>query len=367
MADEEPPRKRRVRYRGTHPRAFHEKYKELNPDQYQADTRKVIERGQTPAGTHRPIMVGEILKALDPKPGDVGVDATLGFGGHSERLLRRILPGGHLHGLDVDPLEMPRTEERLRGLGYTAEQFTAHRMNFAGIGSVRAMADRGFDFIMADLGVSSMQIDNPARGFTFKAQGPLDLRLNPSHGRPASSLIKSCSEDDLAMMLIENSDEPFAEEIARAIRSRRDSMETTLQLADAVRAALKHKDKEEVGVSLQRTFQAFRIAVNDEFGSLDRLLAMLPRCLAPGGRVAILSFHSGEDRRVKKSFQAYTRAGIFANAVRDPIRPSAEERRANPRSAPAKLRWATMGDRAARDDGDDAHDGDTAESGEGEA
>jgi 16S rRNA (cytosine1402-N4)-methyltransferase len=344
MAEGEIPHKRRVRYRGTHPRGFGEKYKELNASQYEADTQKVIERGQTPAGTHRPICVKEILAILKPGPGDLGLDATLGFGGHTREILPLIAPGGRLFATDVDPLELPRTEQRLRALGHGEDVLTVRRMNFAGIDKVHAEAGRGFDFVLADLGVSSMQIDNPARGFTFKADGPLDLRLNPGHGQSAAALLKTCTQGELALLLYANADEPHAEDIANLVVSRRGRIATTLDLADAVRSALKGLPKdvreEETTGSLKRTFQALRIAVNDEFGALDRLLASLPGCLAPGGRAAILSFHSGEDRRVKKSFQAFAREGVYADIAPEPIRPSPEERRSNPRSASAKLRWA---------------------------
>jgi 16S rRNA (cytosine1402-N4)-methyltransferase len=345
-ASEGSPRKRRVRYRGTHPRSFREKYKEHDPARYAADTAKVMERGQTPAGTHRPIAVKEILKVLDPRPGQIGLDATLGYGGHARELLARIRPGGVLHATDVDPIELPRTERRLRDLGYGPEGLIIHRMNFAGIATVRAEAGRGFDFVLADLGVSSMQIDNPERGFTYKAEGPLDLRLDPERGRSAADLLGTLSRDELVLLLYGNSDEPHAEDIAAAVSERKGRIATTLDLAEAVRSALQGLPKatreEEIKDSLARTFQALRIAVNDEFGVLDRFLAALPACLAPGGTCAILSFHSGEDRRVKKSFQALARAGVYAEVAPDPVRPSAEERRSNPRSAGAKLRWARM-------------------------
>ena len=344
MSDEALPHKRRVRYRGTHPRGFGEKYKELNSSQYETDAQKVIERGQTPAGTHRPICVQPILDLLAPKPGDIGLDATLGFGGHAKEILPRIAPGGKLFGIDVDPLELPRTEQRLRAMGYSENELIVHRMNFAGMGQLLIESGRGFDFILADLGVSSMQIDNPARGFTFKADGPLDLRLNPSHGQSAAALLQTCSQGDLAMLLYANADEPNAEDIANAILSRRGKIATTLDLAEVVRFALKGLPKDvreiETKKSLKRTFQALRIAVNDEFGALERMLALLPECLGPGGRVAILTFHSGEDRRVKKSFQALAREGVYTSIAPEPIRPSPEERRSNPRSSSAKLRWA---------------------------
>lgn len=338
------PRKRRIRYRGTHPRRFEEKYKELDPERYAEDLKKVMDRGQTPAGTHRPIAVQPILKALAPKPGEIGVDATLGYGGHARELLQRIVPGGRLYGLDVDPLELPRTERRLRDMGYGEDVLTVRRINFSGLAQVREEAGRGFDFVLADLGVSSMQIDNPARGFTFKAEGPLDLRLDPQQGRSAAELLLDIPENELVLTLYDHADEPHAEDIAAALCARRGSIETTLDLAEAVREALQGlpgtERDETIKSSLQRTFQALRIAVNDEFGVLDRLLAQLPSCLAPGGRAAILTFHSGEDRRVKKSFKAFLQEGMYSGIAPDPIRPSPEERRSNPRSACAKLRWA---------------------------
>jgi 16S rRNA (cytosine1402-N4)-methyltransferase len=337
MPEELPRPKRRVRYQGTHPRRFQEKYKELDPERHAGELEKVRERGATPAGTHRPICVREILEALDPRPGDVGLDATLGYGGHAQEILPRLAPGGRLFGIDVDPLELPRTEARLRALGFGEEVLVARRMNFAGLPGLLPEAGGALDFILADLGVSSMQIDNPARGFTYKADGPLDLRLNPNRGRPASALLRALSREALAELLAELSDEPHAEAIAQALHGQ--PVDTTRQLAALVRQAVAGLEDDPRG-SLQRTFQALRIAVNDELGVLDQFLAALPAALKPGGRVAILTFHSGEDRRVKKSFQAGLRDGLYQRIAPDPIRPSAEERHANPRSSSAKLRWA---------------------------
>ncbi|HEY3269655.1 MAG TPA: 16S rRNA (cytosine(1402)-N(4))-methyltransferase RsmH [Geothrix sp.] len=330
---------RRPRYKGTHPRRFDEKYKELAPERYAEEQAKVAARGHTPAGTHRSIMVGEILAALDPKPGEVALDATLGYGGHTRELLPRLLPGGRLVGVDVDPLELPRTEARLRELGFGEEVFTVRRMNFAGLPRLQAETGR-FDLVLADLGVSSMQIDNPARGFTWKAEGPLDLRLNPQRGRSAAQLLATLDAQALAELLVENADEPHAEAIARAVVGQQ--IRTTRDLANRVRAAVQTDgcDDDETRKALQRTFQALRIAVNDEFTVLDQFLSLLPGSLNPGGRVAILTFHSGEDRRVKKAFQQGLREGIYADVAPEPIRASPEERHANPRSTSAKLRWA---------------------------
>jgi 16S rRNA (cytosine1402-N4)-methyltransferase len=339
-----PERKRRVRYRGTHPRRFEEKYKELAPERYASEVQKVMQRGQTPAGMHRPICVEEILSVLKLRPGMIGLDATLGYGGHASRILKQITPGGRLFGIDVDPLELPRTEERLRAQGFGEDVLTITRMNFAGILQLTATAGTLFDFVLADLGVSSMQIDNPTRGFTFKHDGNLDLRLNPSKGRSAHELLQTISEEDLHDLLIENSDEPYAERIAIAICRNRNRTQTTLQLADLIRQALQRLPgatrQEETKKSLQRVFQALRIAVNDEFTVLDQLLEHLPAAIKAGGRAAILTFHSGEDRRVKKSFLAGFRAGTYNRIAKEPIRPTPQECHDNPRAACAKLRWA---------------------------
>jgi len=341
MCPDDPPRPRRPRYKGTHPRRFAEKYKELSPEQHSAELEKVMARGHTPAGTHRSIMVDEILAVLDPQPGEVALDATLGYGGHTRELLPRLLPGGRLFGVDVDPLELPRTEARLRALGFGEDVLTLRRMNFAGLPRLKGESG-GFDVVLADLGVSSMQIDNPARGFTWKANGPLDLRLNPQRGRSAAELLASLDEPALAELLLENSDEPHAAAIASAVHGQ--NVRTTRDLADRVRAALRANelDDDEIKKALQRTFQALRIAVNDELTVLDQFLALLPGVLKPGGRVAILTFHSGEDRRVKKAFQQGLREGLYAEVAAEPQRASAEERRANPRSTSAKLRWARL-------------------------
>ena len=343
MTDDTPQSRRRPRYKGTHPRRFEDKYKELNPESHAEELRKVMDRGQTPAGTHRPIMVEEILAILAPQPGEVGLDATLGFGGHAQEVLPRLVPGGRLFGVDVDPLELPRTEARLRALGFGEDLLQVRRMNFAGLPRLLPETGGGLDFILADLGVSSMQIDNPARGFTYKADGPLDLRLNPGRGRPASALLQALSREALAALLVEHADEPHAEAIAAALHGQ--AVTTTTQLARQVRLALQdtfapEDAPAELRKSLQRTFQALRIEVNDELKVLDQFLSYLPGALKAGGRVAILTFHSGEDRRVKKAFQQGLREGAYASIAPDPLRPSSGERHDNPRSASAKLRWA---------------------------
>jgi 16S rRNA (cytosine(1402)-N(4))-methyltransferase len=337
------PHVRRPRYPGRNPRRFQDKYKELNPGRYAAEVQKVVASGRTPAGMHRPIMVDEVLRALVPTPGNIAVDCTLGGGGHAQAILQRILPGGRLIGLDVDPIELPRTEARLRAAGFGADVFVTHRRNFAGLPQVLAAEGvPAADVILADLGVSSMQLDNPDRGFTYKGAGPLDMRMNPSHGEPASKLLGHLSEEKVCALLEENADEPHATIIAGVLKGR--PLETTGELERVVRngliAAMPRVTEEDVAMSIRRTFQALRIAVNDEFGVLDALLRSLPLYLAPGGRVAFLTFHSGEDRRVKKSFQAGMREGVYAAENDEVERATAEERYANPRASSAKLRWA---------------------------
>lgn len=298
---------------------------------------------------HRSICVREILDVLQLQPGQQGLDATFGYGGHSRKILEQITPGGRLLALDVDPIELPKSEARLRALGYGEDALQVRRMNFAGIQKACVEWGTPFQFVLADLGVSSMQIDNPERGFSFKMDGPLDLRLNPGRGLPAAEFLRGMRVGKLTEMLVENADEPHAEAIAQAMAAAYAGPEalglpTTRALRECVARALAFlpasTQAKEVKKSCQRTFQAVRIALNEEYSVLDRFLEHLPACLAPGGRVAILTFHSGEDRRVKKSFQALFRGGIYSEVAPDPIRPSPEEQRANPRSSCAKLRWA---------------------------
>jgi 16S rRNA (cytosine1402-N4)-methyltransferase len=345
-ADAPSGRMRRPRYEGKHPRQFHEKYKELAPERYPDTVQKVVEAGKTPAGSHRPIMVAEVLECLRPQPGETAVDCTLGGGGHARAMLERLQPGGRLIGLDIDPLELPRTEASLRAAGFGPETFVAHPGNFAGLpGVLAAEGLPAADVILADLGVSSMQLDNPARGFTYKHPGPLDMRMNPTRGEPASQLLTRISESQLADLLSENADEPHAELIASLLKQQ--PVPTTHAFDRVVRlglaAARPDLDKAEVKMSVRRCLQALRIAVNDEFSALDGLLHALPRCLAPGGRVAILTFHSGEDRRVKKAFQAGHRSGVYAAIADRVVRSGMEETRANRRASSAKLRWAVRG------------------------
>jgi 16S rRNA (cytosine1402-N4)-methyltransferase len=333
------PHRRRPRYSGKYPRRFEEKYKEQDPARFSETIKKVLDSGKTPAGTHRAIMVEEVLTVLAPRPGERVVDCTLGYGGHARALLEGLVPGGHLIGFDQDPIELAKVEARMRSEGFGPDVLTAHRSNFAALARVLAKTEiSGVDIILADLGVSSMQLDNPARGFSVKFDGPLDMRMNPNHGQSASSLLETIQPDKIVDLLSEGADEPFAQTLGKALAGCR--CETTAALAARIRKVLTRAGAEEVELSIRRTFQALRIAVNDEFSALDALLRQAPGCLNPGGRIAILSFHSGEDRRVKKAFAAGFREGVYSEVAPEVIRPTAAERHANPRSAAAKLRWA---------------------------
>jgi 16S rRNA (cytosine1402-N4)-methyltransferase len=336
--------RRRPRYSGRHPRAFHLKYKELNAERYPDTVEKVLASGKTPAGTHRPIMMQEVLELLRLRPGQVAVDATLGYGGHAREILRRIPPRGRLIALDADPIELPKTEARLRAEGFGADALTVVHSNFAGLARVLAgQSIEGADVILADLGLSSMQIDNPERGFTYKFDGPLDLRMNPNKGRCAAEFLAGVEAGELAELLRENADEPRAQLLAAAIADAgsNGAIRTTRELRAVVERALSGEQDREI--TLRRVFQALRIEVNDEFGALETFLRFLPQCLKTGGRVAILTFHSGEDRRVKRFFEEGLRTGAYGSISPQVLRPTSAEIRANPRSAPARLRWAERG------------------------
>ena len=346
MENQEQTHKRRVRYKGTHPRNYKEKYKELQPEKYADTVAKVVSKGSTPAGMHLSICVREILDFLQIKPGQKGLDATLGYGGHTREMLKCLQSQGHLYALDVDPIELAKTRERLQSQGFGPEILTIIQENFANIDRVAAEVGP-FDFVLADLGVSSMQIDNPDRGFSYKTEGPLDLRLNPEKGITAAERLQTIEEEELRGMLLENADEPYAEEIARAVVQeirRGNPIDTTTRLRQVIEKALSRVPaadrKEAVKKSCQRTFQALRIDINSEFEVLYSFLEKLPDVLAPGGRVAVLTFHSGEDKLVKKSFKQFFKEGIYSDIAKDVIRPSAQECVQNPRARSTKMRWA---------------------------
>lgn len=346
MNVEQKPHKRRVRYSGTHPKNYKEKYKEHQPDKYAEDVAAIIQKGKTPAGTHISICVEEIMNILNIQPGETGLDCTLGYGGHTKEMLSRLNGQGHMYATDVDPIESQKTRKRLEEAGYGEDILTIKLRNF---GDIHLFHEEGvsFDFVMADLGVSSMQIDNPERGFTFKQDGPLDLRLNPEQGVSAAERLKELSQIELEEMLVENSDEPYAREIAKEIiKTYRngETIETTKKLAEVIARALsfipEKEQKETIKKSCQRSFQALRIDINNEYEVLFDLLDKLPEVLNSGGRVAILTFHSGEDRLVKRAFKQGYKARIYSEIAQDVIRPSAQECFVNSRARSAKLRWA---------------------------
>lgn len=343
---EEKQHKRRVHYSGKYPKKFEEKYKELNPEKYKDTIEHVISKGNTPAGMHISIMVKEIIDFLDIKPGQTGFDATLGYGGHTRAMLEKLEGQGHMFATDVDPIESEKTKKRLAEAGFGEDILTIKLQNFCTIDEI-AKEVGGFDFILADLGVSSMQIDNPERGFSFKVDGPLDLRLNPNAGISAAERLDNISREELSGMLYENSDEPYCEELAKAITDeirKGNRIDTTTKLRHIIEQTLDflhEKDKKDIiKKTCQRTFQALRIDVNHEFEVLYEFMEKLPGALKPGGRAAILTFHSGEDKLVKKALKAGYKAGIYSDYSKDVIRPSAQECAQNGRARSTKMRWA---------------------------
>ena len=352
MDNQEKQHKRRVRYSGSHPRSYNEKYKEHNPEKYGDVVARVIQKGSTPAGMHISIMVQEIMDFLQIQPGQIGLDATLGYGGHTKAMLQCLNGQGHIYALDVDPIESAKTKERLAKQGFGEEVLTVRLQNFADIDLVTKDTGKKFDFVLADLGVSSMQIDNPERGFSYKVDGPLDLRMNPQKGESAAERLEEVSYEELVGMLVENSDEPYAEEIADVVfrwKKLGKPIETTTHLKNVIEEALEFLPQKErtemVKKSCQRTFQALRIDVNSEFEALYAFLEKLPEVLNPNGRVAILTFHSGEDRLVKRSFKELQKAGVYRVVSKDVIRPSAEECAKNSRAKSTKMRWAIRGEK----------------------
>jgi 16S rRNA (cytosine1402-N4)-methyltransferase len=311
-------------------------------------------RRSTPEGQHLPVLLAEVLDVLQPQPGSVLVDATVGWAGHSAALLARLGPTGRLVGTDLDPDNLPRAQERLASLGLP---FSLHHGNFAGLPTV--LATEGIetvDGILADLGMSSMQVDDPERGFSYVRNGPLDMRMDRTRGRTAAQLLETISHEELVSALRELGDEPDADRVTRAILSARDhgELQSTRDLSRVICAAVPStKDKAwrlhpKPGKwqlhPAARTFQTLRILVNRELANLDRLLRVLPQLLRPGGRAAIISFHSGEDRLVKAAFREGLRSGVYRDISSEPLRASDEERQANPRSRSAKLRWAERGE-----------------------
>lgn len=346
MEQETTVHKRRPRYKGKYPKRFEEKYKELQPEKYKDTIEHVISKGNTPAGMHISIMVNEILDFLKIQPGETGFDATLGYGGHTKAMLQCLNGQGHIYATDVDPVESEKTKKRLADQGFGEDILTIRLQNFCTIDEI-AKEVGGFDFILADLGVSSMQIDNPERGFSFKTEGPLDLRLNQQSGISAAERLDTISRDELAGMLYENSDEPYCEELARAITDeirKGNRIDTTTKLRQVIEKTLdflpEKEKKDTIKKTCQRVFQALRIDVNHEFEVLYEFMEKLPGALKPGGRVAILTFHSGEDKLVKRALKEGFRDGIYSDYAKDVVRPSTQECAQNARAHSTKMRWA---------------------------
>lgn len=346
MEQETTVHKRRPRYKGKYPKRFEEKYKELQPEKYKDTIEHVISKGNTPAGMHISIMVNEILDFLKIQPGETGFDATLGYGGYTKAMLQCLNGQGHIYATDVDPVESEKTKKRLADQGFGEGILTIRLQNFCTIDEI-AKEVGGFDFILADLGVSSMQIDNPERGFSFKTEGPLDLRLNQQSGISAAERLDTISRDELAGMLYENSDEPYSEELARAITDeirKGNRIDTTTKLRQVIEKTLdflpEKEKKDTIKKTCQRVFQALRIDVNHEFEVLYEFMEKLPYALRPGGRVAILTFHSGEDKLVKRALKEGFRDGIYRAYSKDVVRPSAQECAQNARAHSTKMRWA---------------------------
>jgi 16S rRNA (cytosine1402-N4)-methyltransferase len=303
----------------------------------------------TRQGEHVPVMLAEALAALDPKPGHAVVDCTLGFAGHAVELLRRIGPTGQLVALDLDADNLPRAKPLLETVGHP---FSLHHANFAGLPTV--LAAEGIEQVhglLADLGMSSMQVDDPSRGFSFMRDGPLDMRMDRTRGKTAADLLNTLPPDDLIAAFTELGDQPEAEKIVASIVAAREKkpLERTSELRDLIRHAAPVRTvsgpgappkRKQLLLPTTRVFQALRILVNRELANLQQLLRVLPSVLKPGATAALISFHSGEDRLIKAAFRDGLRAGIYAAVSDDPVRPSETEKAANPRSRSAKLRWA---------------------------
>lgn len=345
------PHKRRPRYSGTHPRTFSQKYKEKHPDKFPALHKHLRAKGKTPAGTHVPILVEEVVGTLRPRPGETVADCTLGYGGHAIEFARHLGPTGRIVGLDVDGDELDKTRERLKAI---EPSLTVYRKNYAGLASVLHQENlSGFDIIFADIGVSSMQVDDPGRGISYKHKGPLDMRMDSRLQETGVDLLQKLSVEDLSFALKELSDEPDHQAIAQAIAAQRESQPITqtsqlIRLVfDVKRLTIKDwKAQQQKRFNTlhpaARTFQALRILVNDELGALKQLLRIAPECLNPGGRIGIISFHSGEDRLVKQSFKEGKATGLYELISGKPITPRRKEIMQNPRSSSAKFRYAKV-------------------------
>jgi len=350
--NQQPARRRRPRYSGTHPKDFQQKYKELNIEAYPEMKTHLLSKGKTPAGSHIPVLLEEVMEALAPKPGEIVIDCTVGYGGHAAQFINRIGPAGKLIALDVDSPELERTRNRLIKLN-TPVSF--HRSNFAGVAKVLKKENLpACDIIFADLGVSSMQIDNPARGMSYKHKGPLDMRMDDRLKQTGADLLNTLSEEKLSNAFRDLADEPDHQKIAQMLVARRaaEPFATTSQLVDVIFEAKgivkkfwqihRRGSKFPSLHPAALVFQALRILVNDELGCLRELLRIAPYCLRPAGRIGIISFHSGEDRIVKHAFREGFESGLYRQISEDPVTPTFEEIASNPRASSAKFRCATL-------------------------
>ncbi len=345
------PHQRRVRYSGTHPKRFAEKYKEHAIDAHPDLREHLRDKGKTPAGTHIPILVNEIMATLKPSPGETVIDCTLGYGGHAAQFARHLGPGGKLVGLDADSAELERTQQRLAGLCPDVPM-AFYRSNFAGIAKVmRKESPDGFDIIFADLGLSSMQIDNPDRGMSYRHDGPLDMRMDNRRQQTAGDLLNTLPQEALSEALWELSDEPDHHMIAQRITEQRQHepfvhisqlVELVFDVKGLTVTEYKRQQREHPGGlhPAARTFQTLRMLVNDETAALKELLRVAVYCLRPAGRIGIISFHSGEDRLVKHAFVNGLRDGLYQTISDEPITPTRAEIAANTRSTAAKFCWA---------------------------
>jgi 16S rRNA (cytosine1402-N4)-methyltransferase len=342
---------RRRRYSGTHPKSFHQKYKEHNLSTYPQMKEHLRAKGKTPAGSHIPVLLEEVIGCLRPKPGEIVVDCTVGYGGHTSEFLKHIGPAGKLIAMDVDNAELERTRNRL---SKDNAPISFYHSNFAGIANVLKKENlAGCDIIFADLGVSSMQIDNPDRGMSYKHQGPIDMRMDDRIKQTGADLLNTLSEEELSKAFLELADEPDHKKIAEFIVNQR-AVQPITQIEQLIRIIFSVKGLTEKLWKKQnragfgklhpaaRTFQALRILVNDELGSLKELLRIAHYCLRPDGRIGIISFHSGEDRIVKRWFRDNVRSGVYQSASKNPIVPRIKEIMSNPRSASAKFRYAVI-------------------------
>lgn len=289
---------------------------------------------------HQPVLLKEVVQYLAPKPGEIVIDGTIGLGGHSELFLARILPRGRLIGIDLDCQSLAMAQKRL----LTGEHIGSLDLfcdNFANIGDIIGkLGLKGVDVILLDLGISSYQLDTPARGFSFMTDAPLDMRMSPDNPFSASTVVNDYPEDELIRIFRSYGEERFAKRIAqRIVRYRaKEQITTTGQLVEIIKKAAPSGWQRIHPAT--RVFQALRIEVNKELDNLERFLAGFPQWLKPGGRVGIISFHSLEDRLVKNSFREYKKQEVLEIVTKKPIIPTSEEAKENPRSRSAKFRVA---------------------------